>query len=108
MNFGDELSSWKEHKDLQEIATLVHQAAACRQADVLALLSLLRMLEGLHQEIRETLFQEALPKNRQKLYMLLRDIEVHGGWPYIQRMKLKSLLTALENSQQPTQEGETP
>ncbi|MEO0535081.1 MAG: hypothetical protein AAF215_14575 [Cyanobacteria bacterium P01_A01_bin.123] len=106
MNFGDGLSPWKVHKDLQVIAASVHQAADRRQEDVLDLLALLRMLEGLHREIRETLFRDALPENRQKLYMLLKDIEVNGGWPYIQRMKLRSLLQALES--QEAEDGQIP
>lgn len=97
MNFSERVSSWKGQEDLQAIAASVHEAADCRQGDVLALLALLRMLEGLHREICETLFQDALPENRQKLYMLLRDIEVNGGWPYIQRMKLRSLLAVLDS-----------
>ncbi|MGL5084006.1 MAG: hypothetical protein ACRC8A_21175 [Microcoleaceae cyanobacterium] len=59
--------------------------------DPLALLALLRTLESLHQEIRDSLFQETLPDNRQALYHLLREIESQGGWPYIPRMSLRSL-----------------
>lgn len=78
------------------LAQQVQQAAERRQEDCIALLSLLRLLEKLHQDIRDTLFSEALPNNRQKLYNLLRDIEGSGGWPYIQRMKLRSLCQQLE------------
>jgi hypothetical protein len=77
--------------DLQQIAQLIEQAATQRQADSLALLALLRTLEQCHREIRETLFRDALPSSRHQLYALLRDIEVSGGWPYIQRMKLQTL-----------------
>ena len=62
---------------------------------VVALLALLRLLEQRHRDICETLFYDALPDNRQTLYALLRDIEVNGGWPYIQRMKLQALLANL-------------
>ena len=58
----------------------------------MALLALLRLLEQCHREICETRFRDALPSNRHTLYTLLRDIEAHGGWPYIQRMKLRTLL----------------
>ncbi|MDX2229302.1 MAG: hypothetical protein NW220_06675 [Leptolyngbyaceae cyanobacterium bins.349] len=61
----------------------------------LQLLEILRKLENLHQEIRDTLFQESLPDNRQALYVLLRDIEASGGWPYIYRTKLSELLNRL-------------
>ncbi|HIK13733.1 MAG TPA: hypothetical protein IGS53_00295 [Leptolyngbyaceae cyanobacterium M33_DOE_097] len=78
--------------DLQVISSLVYKAAYQRKADSVQLLALLRLLEGLHQEIRDTLFQAALPSSRHSLYGLLRDIETHGGWPYIHRMKLHDLL----------------
>ncbi|NEQ34561.1 MAG: hypothetical protein F6K04_26905 [Leptolyngbya sp. SIO4C5] len=84
-------------EDLQTLAQQIQQAAEQRQEDCIALLSLLRLLERLHQDIRDSLFSEALPNNRQKLYNLLRDIEGSGGWPYIQRMKLKALCQRLES-----------
>lgn len=79
-------------QDLQAIATAIDQAAQEREGDSLALLALLRLLEQHHREICDTLFRDALPSNRHTLYTLLRDIELQGGWPYIQRMKLRSLL----------------
>ena len=82
--------------DLREIAARVTAAAADHRHDTLALLALLRLLEYLHREIRDNAFYEALPNSRRTLYNLLRDIEVNGGWPYIQRMKLRSLLEHLE------------
>jgi hypothetical protein len=78
-------------QDLQEIAVAIDQAAQGRAGDSLALLALLRLLEQRHREICDTLFRDALPSNRHTLYTLLRDIEMQGGWPYIQRMKLRSL-----------------
>lgn len=78
-------------QDLQEIAAAIDRAAQVRDGDGVALLALLRLLEQRHREICETQFRDALPNNRHTLYTLLRDIEVHGGWPYIQRMKLQSL-----------------
>lgn len=89
-------------EDLSAIATQVQAAAQVRQADVLELLQLLRLLEDLHRDIRETLFQDALPDNRQALYGLLKDIELSGGWPYINRMRLKALMEQLM-----TEESET-
>jgi hypothetical protein len=41
------------------------------------------------------LFQASLPDNRQALYALLKDIEESGGWPYVERLKLRSLLSNL-------------
>ncbi|MEL7035432.1 MAG: hypothetical protein AAFO04_07405 [Cyanobacteria bacterium J06592_8] len=57
-----------------------------------ALLAILRTLEILHREVRESWFQEALPDNRQALYALLKEIETYGGWPYIPRGTLRALL----------------
>jgi hypothetical protein len=85
---------------LTEIATAIEALAAECQGDCLALLDLLRTLEHLHQTIRETLFTEALPTNRQHLYRLLRDIEVNGGWPYIKRMKLIDFLRHWDDPEQ--------
>ncbi|OLP19634.1 hypothetical protein BST81_04875 [Leptolyngbya sp. 'hensonii'] len=65
------------------------------QGDCLALLALLRALENLHREIRDTLFQESLPSDRQSLYTLLRNIEAEGGWPYVYRPKLQVFLANL-------------
>lgn len=82
---------------LEAVGTAIRNLAHSREGDNLALLSLLRTLEGLHQEIRDSLFQASLPDNRQALYSLLKDIEASGGWPYIHRMKLRSLLTKFQD-----------
>jgi hypothetical protein len=84
-----------EHPDLSAIAALVHTTAQSYQGKSSELLALLRLLEALHQGIRDDLFQKSLPDNRQALYALLRDIETEGGWPYIHRMKLQSFLSNL-------------
>ncbi|HSM80075.1 MAG TPA: hypothetical protein VLS96_00235 [Nodosilinea sp.] len=81
--------------DLTQLSHLIDQAALGRQGKNTELLALLRLLEQRHRDICETLFYDALPDNRQNLYALLRDIEVNGGWPYIQRMKLQALLANL-------------
>lgn len=82
--------------DFATLAQTIQHMADQQQGNCVTLLALLRTLEKLHQQIRETLFREALPTNRQALYNLLKDIEANGGWPYIQRMKLIEFLTALE------------
>jgi hypothetical protein len=82
--------------DFQSLVQAIQHLAEQQKDDCSALLALLRTLEKLHQQIRETLFREALPTNRQALYHLLKEIEVNGGWPYIQRMKLVEFLAALE------------
>lgn len=86
----------KLQADLQAISTTVQLVAQGYQGDMLALLKLLRVLENLHRQLRDDLFQETLPTNRQALYTLLKDIETEGGWPYIPRMKLKLLLANLQ------------
>jgi hypothetical protein len=80
------------------LGAIAHTARHLSQTytgDSLKLLALLRLLESLHQEIRDTLFQDSLPDTRQALYSLLRDIETSGGWPYIHRMRLQDLLQKL-------------
>ncbi|XGV99692.1 MAG: hypothetical protein ACAF41_12235 [Leptolyngbya sp. BL-A-14] len=82
---------------LQAVSEAIRNLAHSRAEDNLALLLLLRTLEGLHQEIRDSLFQASLPDSRQALYSLLKDIEASGGWPYIHRMKLRSLLANFQD-----------
>lgn len=81
--------------DFRAIVEAVNTSAQNCSGDCLKLLALLRLLEGLHREICDGLFQASLPTNRHALYTLLRDIETEGGWPYIHRMKLQSLLANL-------------
>lgn len=85
--------NWQpEQSELQQIViTVLSLADKCR-GDNLALLALLRQLEQLHREIRDGMFQESLPDNRQALYALLKDIETTGGWPYIERFRIHQLL----------------
>ena len=77
---------------IQDIATDIQALAQSCQGDSLALLALLRCLEALHRKIREGVFQESLPDSRHGFHDLLKDIESEGGWPYIERMKLQTLL----------------
>jgi hypothetical protein len=81
--------------DLGAIATTVKKTAQECQGNNLELLALLRLLELLHQEVRDGLFQDSLPDNRQALYALLKDIENNGGWPHIYRMRLQDFLSNL-------------
>lgn len=91
--------------DLQQLAQQVRDTAKTREGDCIALLELLRLLESLHFEVRDTLFRDALPDNRQRLYRLLKDIEQEGGWPYIKRMPLIALLEHLEGEDEATKEA---
>ena len=79
--------------DLAAITAQVRATAQLCQGDSQCLLSLLRLLEGLHREIRTEEFEPSLPDTRNALYQLLRQIEESGGWPYIERMRLRTFLT---------------
>jgi hypothetical protein len=93
MNFSDELDAQDLQVKLQALRTEIWALANDHKGDTLTLLALLRTLEEAHRQIRDSLFQDSLPDNRQTLYALLKDIEELGGWPYVARMKLRSLLT---------------
>lgn len=92
---GEEARSVELQTELETIAALVRSTAQQYNQHSQKLLALLRLLESLHKEVRDGLFQDSLPDNRQALYALLRDIEVGGGWPYINRMKLQAFLSHL-------------
>jgi hypothetical protein len=94
----DEKTNQELTEQVERIKASIWELAQDCQGDSSALLYLLRVLEQLHWQIREKLFHPALPDTRNELYQLLRDMEEHGGWPYIERMKLQSLLINLEFS----------
>ncbi|NET01357.1 MAG: hypothetical protein F6K62_12385 [Sphaerospermopsis sp. SIO1G2] len=89
---------------LQTVKAAIQDATQACQGNVISLLTLLRHLENLHREIRDGVFQESLPDNRQRLYALLKDIESEGGWPYIERMRLQeffaNISTEVDNTTQ--------
>lgn len=95
----DHKANHKLTEETERVKTLVLEIAKDYEGDGPALLTLLRVLEALHWQVREKFFHPALPETRQDLYQLLREIEENGGWPYIERMKLRSLLTYLEFSE---------
>ncbi len=86
-----------EAKNLQTIAALVKAEAQQSAGNIEELLGLLRSLEALHREIRDGLFQEALPTSRQALHRLLRELESEGGWPYIPRMRVQAIMKKLDS-----------
>ncbi|MCC0179467.1 hypothetical protein I4641_21130 [Waterburya agarophytonicola K14] len=85
---------------LEDTAQDIYALAEKHRDDSLLLLSLLRDLEKIHRRIRVDFFEGALPKTRNDLYQFVRDIEEKGGWPYIERMRLKDLLQKLELEQE--------
>jgi len=95
----DKKTHQKLTEEAERIKASIWELAEDCQGDSSALLDLLRLLEQLHWQIREKLFHPALPNTRDELYELLRDMEENGGWPYIERMKLRSLLMHLEFSE---------
>jgi phosphomannomutase len=78
--------------ELNSVGQIVLHLVNASQNDPLAILNILRKLESLHQEIRINSFEEILPNSRHLFYPLLKDIADNGGWPYIERMKLQTLL----------------
>jgi hypothetical protein len=85
---------------IAQVSEVSRHLAAVKQHDVVELLAILRLLEHLHREIREDYFQEALPNNRHGLYSLLIEIEENGGWPYIDRLKIQSLLANIPTEEE--------
>lgn len=81
---------------LEETVRDICVLAEEHQNDSLYLLSLLRDLEKIHRQIRVEFFEKALPQTRNDLYQFVRDIEEKGGWPYIERMRLRDLLRNIE------------
>nr|WP_245927329.1 hypothetical protein [Aphanothece hegewaldii] len=77
------------------ITTVILDLAQQQEGNCEGLLLLLRTIEHLHREIREQMFEPSLPNTRKDVYNLLRDIEESGGWPYIERMRLKDLMVHL-------------
>lgn len=81
---------------LEALEQMINQLTEEFQGNEIELLSLLRLLERSHQTIREQYFQPTLPRDRHRLYALLREIESTGGWPYIPRIPLRQFLKQLE------------
>jgi hypothetical protein len=78
--------------DLQQIADSLVAAIEARRGDAAALLAVLRFLEDCHQWLRDGLYQEALPSNRQALFELLWQMEQQRLWPNIPRAQWLALL----------------
>jgi hypothetical protein len=91
-------------ESLEEIVVNVNSLAHQCEGDSQNLLALLRTLEALHGQIRSNLFEPSLPNTRNSLYEILREIEETGGWPYIERMKLQTLIQRLSEETSPNTE----
>ena len=81
---------------LQVLRDTVQALVTDRRGDSVGLLEVLRELERCHRQIEQVPFREALPDGRNVLYQLLHNMERSGGWPYIPRPRLRSLLNKLK------------
>ena len=104
MNYQINSGSQELLTKLEILAEEISTLAASHQGEIIDLLAILRLLEKSHRQLREGLFQDALPSNRQVLYSLLRDIEESGGWPYIERGNIRSILSQLQEYPDSNQE----
>jgi hemerythrin-like domain-containing protein len=91
---------------LKQTAKDIYVLAEEHHDDRLFLLSLLRDLEQIHRQVRVRYFQAALPETRNDLYRFVKDIEEQGGWPYIERMRLKDLLQNMNRNDSMTDDSE--
>ena len=103
MNGDQEVDNQLEAK-MQRLSDDIWALAKRYQGERELLLTL-RTLERLHRQIREELFQPSLPNTRNALYELLKNIEESGGWPYIERMKLRDLLVQLQDDLTDSKDG---
>lgn len=94
---------------IKELAKQIWDIAEESQENLFAILLILRELETLHRNIRQEMFEPVLPDTRHRLYLLLRHLEEVGGWPYIERMRLKDICAKLilseNNSAQTTEDS---
>ncbi|BAQ62125.1 hypothetical protein GM3708_2531 [Geminocystis sp. NIES-3708] len=80
---------------LKNLVSEIWNLAEKSQDDIFDLLLILRELELLHRNIRQEMFEPVLPDTRHRLYLLLKHIEEVGGWPYIERMRVKDICQKL-------------
>lgn len=81
--------------ELKKLVSEIGNLAEKYQDDIFDVLLILRELELLHRNIRQEMFEPALPDTRHRLYLLLKHIEEVGGWPYIERMRVKDICQKL-------------
>ena len=81
---------------LQVLTTSIRELAEKSPDDLFNTLYILQELELLHRHIRIEMFEPSLPDTRHRLYLLMKHLEEEGGWPYIERMRLKNLCVNLK------------
>ena len=106
MTQDPDINSINSDRPLEQTAKDIYVLAEKHRDDSLFLLSLLRDLEQIHRQVRVQYFQAALPETRNDLYRFVKDIEEQGGWPYIERMRLKDLLQNMNRNNSTTDSPE--
>jgi hypothetical protein len=86
--------------ELQKSVSEIWNLAEKSQDDIFEVLLILRELELLHRNIRQQMFDPILPDTRHRLYLLLKHIEEVGGWPYIERIRIKDICEKLLSEEQ--------
>jgi hypothetical protein len=90
-------------EELTDVYKALMDLAQEHQGDCIGLLELLRFLETLHGQIRDSYYVNSLPQNRGELYALLKEMEDRDGWPLLPRTETRSLLRRLDS----VRDGET-
>jgi len=104
MTQNQDLNNIDSDSVLKDTGDSIYALAERNHDDSLFLLSLLRDLEEIHRQIRVNFFEQGLPQTRNDLYHFVKDIEEKGGWPYIERMRLKDLLRNIEQESTESEE----
>ena len=94
-------------EELQKLVGSINELAEESKEDIFSVLLILRELESLHRTIRTEMFEPRLPDTRHRLYLLMKHLEEVGGWPYIERMRLRNLCAnLLIDNNTPPESGE--
>ena len=83
-------------EDLQKLVQGIQDLAEESKDNIFEVLFILRELESLHRNIRTEMFEPNLPDTRHRLYLLIKHLEEIGGWPYIERMRLRDICASLQ------------
>ena len=86
---------------IQLLTKNIRELAEESQDELFTTLYILQELELLHRHIRIEMFEPSLPDTRHRLYLLMKHLEEEGGWPYIERMRLKNLCANLKADNSP-------
>ena len=108
---GDNVEKNKLKENVKQLTKGIQELAEESQDELFDILYILQELESLHSHIRKQMFEPSLPDTRHRLYLLMKHLEEVGGWPYIERMRLRNLCANLQienpNSQSTVKSEET-